>query len=275
MAAKPCLKWPGGKARLASTILAHVGAGKRLVEPFVGSASVFLASGHQEALLADMDRDVVNLHRTLQTDSEAVLCEAEGLFVLENATAEAYASLRDEFNDGAACPVRQAALALYVNKHCFNGLWRRNREGRFNAAFGRFATRPSVPSDEIRAFAERARGAVFRHQGFEATFAEVREGDVVYCDPPYAPLTKTANFTGYAGTGFGDAEQERLAALAARTARAGVRVVVSNHDTEAVRSLYRAAFPAVVFHEVSVRRSIAGDSESRVLAPEIIAVFAA
>ena len=269
---KPYLKWPGGKSRLAQRILGHVGPGGRLVEPFVGSAAVFLQSGYEQALLADLDPDLVGLHTAVRDEPAAVLAEAGALFVAANNSAEVYARLRAEFNAKTAGSARQAALMLYLNRHCFNGLWRRNGRGEMNVSFGAYAA-PEVPAQAVLEASARMQAAEIRRQTFEETFEQVRAGDAVYADPPYVALSETADFTGYAGPGFDWSAQERLAALAAKAASEGVRVVVSNHDTAAVRALYQDAFPRVRLVEVQVARSIAAAAGKRSSVGEVFAVF--
>lgn len=268
---KSHLKWPGGKARLAKRVESLLGGGTRLVEPFVGSGAVFLGLPFASALLGDADADLIVLHRAVQQDVDAVVAAARALFVPANNGPEAYRRLRDEFNAGGLPPVEQAARMLYLNRHGFNGLWRRNRAGAYNVAFGH-PEAPEVPEAALRAFAAKAAGAVIRHQGFEATFAEVLPGDAVYCDPPYTPLGGSSCFTGYSAP-FGPAEHERLAVLCAEAAARGIRVVLSEHDLPVVRERCLAAWPDVRFETVQVRRSISCDGGNRFLASEIFAVF--
>ncbi|ARJ66045.1 hypothetical protein WV31_10440 [Magnetospirillum sp. ME-1] len=268
---KSYLKWPGGKARLAKRVESLLGGGTRLVEPFVGSGAVFLNLPFASALLGDADPDVIGLHRAVQQDAEAVLAEARALFTPACNDKEAYRRLRAEFNAGGQSPAERAALMLYLNRHCFNGLWRRSGSGAFNVAFGRPAS-PEIPEESLRAFAAKAAGADIRHQGFEATFAALRQGDAVYCDPPYSPLSATSRFTGYSSP-FGPAEHDRLVALCADAAARGIRVVLSEHDLPAVRERCLAAWPAVRFETEQVRRSISCNGGNRFLAPELFAVF--
>ena len=242
------------------------------MEPFVGSAAVFLASPFERALLADLDADLVGLHSAVRDDVEAVLAEAGVLFVKSNNTPDSFQRLRVEFNAKTASPVRQAALMLYLNRHGFNGLWRRNGRGEFNVSFGAYKE-PKVPVETLREASSRLQGATLVRQSFEETFAQLGEGDAMYCDPPYAPLSETANFAGYAGPGFGWEAQKRLAELAASAAKEGTCVVVSNHDTPQVRALYQDAFEPVRFVEVQVARSIAASGERRKSVGEVFAVF--
>jgi len=263
------LKWPGGKRRLAARILALAGPGRRLVEPFAGSCAVFLESGFNRGLLADADADLIGAHVAVQQDVEAVIREAQRVFSEAN-TVEAYQERRREFNARTAPAVRQAALLIYLNRHGFNGLHRRNGAGEWNVSFGKFKTAPQVPEASLRAFAARVKGAVFRHQGFEETFLSTEAGDVVYCDPPYLALSKTASFAAYSAR-FGLAEHERLTELCTAAAERGIRVVLSNHETPEVRALYGAA--GALVHGLDVHRSIAARRESRGAVREVLAVF--
>lgn len=163
-------------------------------------------------------------------------------------------------------------MFLYLNRHGYNGLCRYNSRGGFNTPFGRIS-RPYFPYKEMRYFLEHAGRARFKSQSFRASMLSARRGDIVYCDPPYVPLSRTASFTDYHADGFDWFHQQYLADTAAHLARRGVRVVVSNHDTPAIRALYREHGASL--KRLSVRRSISCNGAKRNLVGEIIAVFGA
>ena len=267
----PFLKWAGGKTRLVSRIKAVLPPGARLIEPFAGSAALFLNTDYPRYLLADANPDLIDLYTRLQQQGAAFIEECRAWFVPENNTREAYYALRERFN--TTCdPQEKAALFVYLNKHCYNGLCRYNASGRFNVPFGRYK-RPRLPADEMLAFhrkAQRAECVEIVCAGFEATMCAARPGDVVYCDPPYVPLSDTAHFTGYSAGKFGAGEQARLAELAAVLAARGVPVVVSNHWTPRTQELYQFARIEVF----AVSRNISRDARNRRPAQEVIAVFA-
>lgn len=264
---RPFLKWAGGKYRLLPRILEALPAGTRLVEPFVGSGAVWLNAPHPHILAADVNPDLVALYRVVEGEGEAFLARCRPLFTPETNTPEAFYALRARFN-AASEPGERAALLLYLNRHAYNGLVRYNAAGAYNVPFGRYRA-PYFPERELRSFALRARKAEFAASDFRETFRRLRPGDVVYADPPYAPLSATADFTAYAGCSFTWADQVDLARLAREAARAGIPVLISNHDTDAVRELYAGARLA----RFAVSRSISCRGADRRPVGELLALF--
>ncbi len=265
---RPFLKWAGGKFALLPDLLQLLPPGDRLVEPFVGSGVVFLNGKYPRNLVADQNAHVIGLYHWVKKDVHALLTEVESLFTPANNNRQAFDRLRAEFNASSESTLRHAALVVYLNKFAFNGLFRVNSTGKFNVPFGRY-DRPTVPREEILNFHRVAQHTTFRRADFEDTLNECRPGDVVYLDPPYEPLTETANFTSYGALKFGRPEQERLAEAARKLACRGIPVVVSNHDTPFIRTLYKGARR----HYLTVRRFISCDGSNRASAPEVIAVF--
>lgn len=266
---RPVLKWPGGKYRLLDAILPELPPGRRLVEPFVGSGAVFMNSEYPAYLLCDLNADLIGLYEVLAERKENFIEECRGYFAGGNDSGLFY-ERRAAFN--RLQPGRErAALFLYFNRHGYNGLIRYNAKGEFNVPFGRYAT-PYFPEREMLAFIEKTRKAKveFLACDFRDAFRKLRKGDTVYCDPPYIPLSETANFTSYAGNSFGAADQLQLASLAEKSAARGVRVVVSNHDAGEARLLYKAA---AYMREFSVRRFISCNGLKRDMVDELLAVY--
>ncbi|MDI9261093.1 Dam family site-specific DNA-(adenine-N6)-methyltransferase [Alicyclobacillus sendaiensis] len=265
---RPYLIWPGGKSHIVSALRAFLPPGRRLIEPFVGAGSVFLNTDYPEYLLGDANGDLILVHRTLQTYGDAFIDACRELFVPENNTPERYYALRDEFN--RTTDVRhRAALFVYLNRHSVHGLMRYNRRGEFNASFG-YRQKIYFPETEMRLFAEHARRATFVHADFRNLMGQARPGDVVYCDPPYVPLSDTSNFVEYAPGGFSWSDHLTLAECARALSKRGVTVVISNHRTPATESLYQNA------RIISLRapRAIgAQHSHAARNADEILAVF--
>ncbi|WP_420643032.1 Dam family site-specific DNA-(adenine-N6)-methyltransferase [Candidatus Leptofilum sp.] len=264
---KPFLKWAGNKYKLVERIKTLLPPGERLVEPFVGSGALFLNTDYPRYLLSDTNADLIVLYQYLQAEGEAFINYCRPLFAPENNDRDRYYTLRDEFNRTNDSR-RKSALFLYLNKHGYNGLCRYNRKGGFNVPFGRYK-RPYFPEAEMHHFAQQARHAIFQQANFVATMATCQSGDVVYCDPPYVPLTSTANFTSYSANGFGWAEQQELARQATKLAQRGVPVIISNHDTEEVRQVYEAA----EINTFEVRRFISCNGDKREKAAELLALF--
>jgi DNA adenine methylase len=267
--AKPFLKWAGGKYRLLNRLLQELPAGSRFVEPFAGSCAVYLNADFPAALVCDLNSDLINLYKHIQQEGEDFIRYCASFFTPENNTRAGYMALRARLN--ASCASRErAALLLYVNRHAFNGLVRYNARGGFNVPFGSYA-KPYFPLQELRAFFQKSRATAteFVTADFRAVFARLKPGDVVYCDPPYVPLSQTACFTAYAGGVFHARDQDDLAALAEEAWRKGIHVVVSNHDTESARKLYSAA----TLQHFAVQRFIRRNGNKRKAAPELLAVY--
>lgn len=265
---KPFLKWAGGKQKLVPVLAGALGEGDRLVEPFVGSGAVFMGTAYKSYLLCDTNPDLIGLFKNLQKNPDAVLEETERLFRSEYNSEEQFYRLRELFNSLSSGDIRKSSLFVYLNKHAFNGLCRYNSKGGFNVPFGRYSS-PKFPQKEMEAFSIKSQIADFICQGFEETFCQLRSGDLVYCDPPYVPLSVTASFTAYSKRGFGETEQIELAKKAREAADRGHRVVLSNHDVEFTREIYSSA----ELIKLDVHRSISSKSSTRGAAKELIAIF--
>ncbi len=264
---KPFLKWAGSKYKIVERIRESLPRGKRLIEPFAGSGAVFLNTSYDVYLIADSNADLINLFNQVKTHGEEFIDYARALFDPSTNTESAYYALREEFN-ATGDVRRKSALFIYLNRHCFNGLCRYNSKGGFNVPFGRYSS-PNFPSNEVRHFAEKSKAATFLLSDFVETMANAKEGDVVYCDPPYVPLSATSNFTDYTQDGFGGKEQEQLAISAQKLRSRGIPVVISNHDTVFTREIYASAR----IEAFQVQRFISRDAGNRGKAAELLASF--
>jgi DNA adenine methylase len=271
------LKWAGGKSRVLDRICRHLPAAKRCIEPFVGSGVLFANTSYARYLLADVNLDLMHCYRVLQQKPDALLECASKLFLPATNQSEVYYQLRDEFNELTSprldAPLelnhyRKVALFIYLNRHGFNGLSRYNRRGLFNVPFGSFV-KPYFPRQELLIYSQKLQYADLSNDSFELTMLGAREGDVIYCDPPYLPLSKTANFTAYAAGGFNLVQQQQLADLALQLSQQGITVIVSNHATVETKKLYAKA----KIHCFPVRRNISCKGKKRELVQELLAVF--
>ena len=264
------LKWAGGKYGLIEHICAQLPEGNRLVEPFVGAGSVFLNTQYKSYLLNDINPDLVNLYTDLRDNADFFVSEARKFFKPEFNREERYYQLRAEFNQ-TDDQMYRSVLFLYLNRHGYNGLCRYNLSGGFNVPFGQYKA-PYFPEKELYFFAEKAQKATFTCSSYQETFKRVRRNNVVYCDPPYAPISVTANFTQYAKNGFSLSDQEVLAKLAHQTAQAKqVSVLISNHDTALTRELYKQSS----LTPLMVSRSISQKGDGRVKVGELLALYKA
>jgi DNA adenine methylase len=268
--AKPFLKWAGAKRKLVGRLLDLLPVtGRRFFEPFVGSGVVFMNTRYPASLLSDSNQDIISLYSVLKVKHEEFIADCKRLFTTRNNAAERFYELREEFNTSRD-PARRAAIFVYLNRHCFNGLCRYNNKGEFNTPFGRYDRVPYFPADEMLAFARKLRTAKLQTMDFRKALPQAGQDDVVYCDPPYEPLTATANFTSYAAGGFGQQDQRDLHALALEASERGAVVVISNHDTLFTQKLYSGASR---LEEVLVSRTISCNGQNRKKARELIAVF--
>ena len=285
---RPFLKWAGNKYRILHQIHKLLPEGERLVEPFVGSGAVFLNTDFDDYLLCDSNLD---LYQQLKRRGKKFIDECQVYFQPRYNQESHYYRLRERFNlsedrqERAALFLylnrhgynglcrynarKKAALFLYLNRHGYNGLCRYNLKGGFNVPFGRYK-RPYFPEQEMRAFREKAQQASFRHQVFETTFRGAETGDVIYCDPPYVPLSASSNFTSYSAGGFSLEQQKDLVRVARETAAKGIPVLISNHDTPFTSDHYHEARLETFF----VQRHISRNGQKRDKAGEILALFA-
>lgn len=269
MLIKPFLKWAGGKYRIIDRILRELPQGLRLVEPFAGSCAVYLNSPAKSAFICDINSDLVALYLHIQRDGKHFIEFCQSFFTPENNTKERYLEIREEFNASSDNTFRAACL-LYLNRHAFNGLVRYNAAGAFNVPFGKYK-KPYFPLKEMLAFYNRANAVEteFARRDFRDVFLNLRQGDVVYCDPPYVPLSKTSSFTAYSGNGFSYQDQLDLAGLAGEAQKKGIFVLLSNHDTELTRNLYSKA----EIKMFNVQRLISCNGSKRVAVPELLAIY--
>jgi DNA adenine methylase len=262
------LKWAGGKFKLVDELAKQLPKGKRLIEPFVGAGSVFLNTDYDDYLLCDINPDLINLYNIIKQTPEAYITAAKALFIPEMNDKQAYLDVREKFNQ-TQDPFTRSVYFLYMNRHGFNGLCRYNRKGGFNVPFGTYK-KPYFPENEIRYFSEKAQRAEFKCIGYEQAFALAEKDDVIYCDPPYAPLSTTASFTTYMGPGFSLDDQALLARESRHTALVkGIPVLISNHDIPLTRELYRGA----KLGSISVQRNISQNGGSRKRVDEIMALY--
>lgn len=277
MTAHPVVKWAGGKSKLVTELLKHVpekiGA---YVEPFAGGAALFFAlekARYREVRLSDTNGELVNFYRILRDEVDRLietLRDPGNGFVYKSENFYMWRSCLPSSLDAVA----RAARFLYLNRTCFNGLYRVNKAGIFNVPFGRYTNPTICDVVGLRDASMALAGVVLESCDFESSCAAVghfgRARDLVYFDPPYDPVSATANFTGYAKAGFRWEDQERLAELAARLRKRGAGVIASNTNTERIRKLWGDLHFAI--YEVTAARNINSSGEKRGKVSELIMV---
>jgi len=234
--AAPFLKWAGGKTRILDKILPHFPETHgRYFEPFVGGGAVFFGFAPQGSVqLSDINGELINVYRVVRDEVDALIADLQRHRYEKNYYYAVRAQEPVELR-----PVQRASRFIFLNRTCFNGLYRVNRRGRFNVPFGRYSNPTICQEDRLRSASQALQGVTIGQLDYATACAPAQKGDVVYFDPPYDPISKTANFTSYASGGFDRGEQERLAQLFKRLADDGVFVALSNSDTPFIRSLYK------------------------------------
>lgn len=248
----PFLKWAGGKGGLLpqyEPFLPPREEVRQYVEPFLGGGAVFFRTQYQPARLADVNQEVIDVYRVVRDEVEPLI-ELLAKHLNEH---DYFYQIRD-LDPQQLDPVARAARFIYLNRTCYNGLYRVNSRGEFNVPFGRYKKPRLQDRDGLTAASQALAGVELRCADFEASTADCRAGDFVYFDPPYDPLSPTSNFTRYARDGFDEAAQRRLAEVFAALADRGARVMLSNSDTPLIRSLYDPQRFEV--HEIQARRAI-------------------
>lgn len=264
---RPFLKWAGNKVNLADKLTSLLPAGKTLIEPFVGSGAVFLNTKYQKYILCDINADLISLYQTIQECGAQFIVDAKKYFSDRNNSPTAFYRLRTEFNK-TRDSYTKACLFLYLNRHCYNGLCRYNQSGEFNVPFGKYK-RPYFPELELHQFYVSSRCATFYCEPFKNAFARAKKDSVIYCDPPYIPLSLTSNFTSFASGGFSLDDQRELARLATIYRKRNIPTLISNHDVAIAREIFSEA----KFHKIQVRRRISADASKRTDAAEILALY--
>ena len=260
----PFVKWAGGKTQLLEKLKAHMPANYGCYyEPFIGGGALLLDLQPERAIINDVNEELINIYRQLQKDSDAVIA-AVNSYDAEPCDKERYMAMRKKYNEkikahelDAEC----AALMIWINKHCFNGLYRVNSKGGFNVPYNNKKTGASIDALNLKQIGAylRDNNVDIRQGDFETACSDVQPGDFVYFDSPYVPVSTTANFTDYTETGFLYEDHVRLSELFKKLAGQGVYVMLSNHDVDLVHELYKGYY----FDHLDVRRAINSDASKR------------
>jgi DNA adenine methylase len=269
--ARPFLKWAGGKWSLAESIAALLPRDvpeRSYREPFLGGGAMFfwLQANRKpkQSFLSDTLVDLVRTYRVVRDQPERLVRALERL--RGKHSSEHYYAVRDAFNRvGHGSDIERSSWLIYLNKTCYNGLYRTNRSGSFNVPVGRFVAPRIVDPPRLHAASSCLSGASIEHLTFEHLLDVARPGEVIYLDPPYVPLSRTASFAAYA-SGFGPSEQARLAEVYRLLDARGCLLTLSNSDTPLVRQLY-AGFD---LQPIVAARSISAQGRSRLPVTELV-----
>lgn len=255
--ARPLLKWAGGKTQLLGEIHARLPRSfNTYIEPFFGGGAVFFSLRPERAVIADINPELVNLYRTVATDLNGVIAWLE---LYRNTEADFYAARAQDWTQ--LSPARAAARTIFLNKTCFNGLYRVNKAGRFNVPFGRYKNPRILDEPALIAAHKILARATIVHGSFREVLRQhAQPGDMVFLDPPYLPVSKFADFKRYTKEQFYEEDHHELAEEVMRLHELGCHTVLTNSNHPLNNELY-APFKRVV---VATKRHINSDGGNRV-----------
>ncbi|MFP3951912.1 MAG: DNA adenine methylase [Candidatus Bathyarchaeia archaeon] len=259
--AKPILKWAGGKRSLLSEITSLFPSDykeRKYHEPFIGGGAVFFEIKPESGSINDINSRLMNFYKVVRDKPKKLVKTAKQYKHDE----DEYYKQRDRFNEPNIPDVEEAALLLYLNKIGFNGLYRENSDGEFNVPFGRYKNPTIVPEKRIRKASKILQNVEIFNRDFEYIVDYSEEGDLCYFDPPYLPVSDTADFTSYSKDGFSYQDQLRLRDACIRLDEKGVFFVLSNSYVEPLIEKYEETDSFRIL-TVQANRSINSDASNR------------
>lgn len=236
----PFVKWAGGKRQLLPELLKRVPKFTIYYEPFVGGGALFFSLQPQKAIINDFNKDLISTYIAINDDVESLI---QSLSTYEN-NAEYYYKIRELDRNpeifNKMSNIEKASRLIYLNKTCYNGLFRVNSAGEFNSPFGSYKSPNIVNEPTLRAINNYFQNAnlTFMTGDFESTLKNIKKGSFVYLDPPYDPISESSNFTCYTNVGFGKDEQIRLKLVCDKLNSKGVKFLLSNSATKFIMDLY-------------------------------------
>ena len=268
--ARPFVKWVGGKGRLVSELAKYFPKQyKDYYEPFVGGGAVFFSLTPKTAHLNDLNLVLISLYSFIKDDVNRVV---NSLKVLEleyyslpsiDEKKALFLQKRDEFNNLTNDSFEKAVLLIFINKTCFNGMYRENSKGGFNVPFGKHE-KPTI-CDELNllAVSNALKSVTITHSSYEVLTLKAKPGDFIYFDPPYHPINTTSSFTSYQAGGFGAEDQKKLRDEFKRLSEQGCKVMLSNSDSPLINELYKD----FNIHKIYAARAInsKGDGRGKIL----------
>ena len=265
----PVVKWVGGKRQIINEIFSLLP--NRITsycEPFFGGGAVLFALQPSKAIINDLNGDLMTVYEVIRDDVDSLI---ESLSKHEN-TAEYFYSLRDIDRDKekykSLSKVEKASRLIYLNKTCFNGLFRVNSSGEFNSPFGYYKN-PNIVNEPVLLAVSKyfnSKNIQFYNEDFANTLARVERDTFVYLDPPYDPVSDTASFTGYNKCGFDREEQIRLKLCCDELTTRGIKFMLSNSSTEFIKDLYKDYNITIV----KAKRAINSNANKRGVVEEVL-----
>jgi len=235
---EPILKWAGGKRSLIPNIISLFPKDYRnriYHEPFFGGGALFFSIKPQRGSINDINPRLINFYKVVRDNPEELI-EQASIYPYEK---EEFYRIREHYNKSHLTNVEDAAITLYLNKTAFNGLYRVNSKGEFNVPFGRYSNPTIVDKERLRAASKLLKNIEILQTDFSYVIDRAEKGDLVYFDPPYLPVSDTANFTSYSSDGFSWDDQIRLRGVCVKLDKKGIIFVLSNSYVEKLINYYK------------------------------------
>lgn len=281
---KPFVKWAGGKRGLIDKFEEGGYFPKQFnnyFEPFLGGGAVFFHIcknyNPEQCILSDVNSDLIETYRVIKSKVEdliQILSSVKKEYEDAQDQEKFYYGIRDEFNElklgDNSNKVRKTALFIFLNKTCYNGLYRVNKKGEFNVPFGRYKNPSIFNVTNLRNVSELLEADELLNEDFEKAVEGAEKGDFIYFDPPYAPLTKTADFTSYTKEDFGLDEQRRLAEVLNELAEKGCYVMESNSSSEIITKDIYKDYDNLKIYFIEAPRYISCKSDGRKPVKEVV-----
>lgn len=276
-APKPFVKWVGGKRQLAkqfrdmnlyppdvfnpSTATYH--------EPFVGGGAMFFDLIPKKAVISDLNKELIITYKTIKNDVEKLITKLKVYKKRHNKNF--YLKIRAQ-NVKMLTDLSIATRFIYMNRTCFNGLYRVNRSGQFNVPMGKYDNPLICDEDNLRKVSKSLQGVKIFNEEYKQVLRRAKKGDFIYFDPPYYPVNRTSSFTSYTGAGFLKKEQEELRDTFIKLHKRGCYVMLSNSDTPFINKLYSKLGKKIKINKVYASRNVNSDAKKRGKIKEVVVI---
>jgi DNA adenine methylase len=272
--AQPFVKWVGGKRQLLKQFRqmylyppkGFVSEKQRYFEPFVGGGAVFFDLHPQHATLSDLNSDLITTYKVIRDDVESLIVSLRK----HKYEKDYYLKVRARKHER---DIDIASRFIFLNRTCFNGMYRVNSSGEFNVPFGKYTNPQICDAVNLRRVSKALKGVTLLNTGYEHVLKKAKKGDFVYFDPPYHPVNATSSFTSYTSDGFGASDQKRLRDVFVELSKRGCYVMLSNSDTPFINQLYTLPKSlGIKIHKVQAGRSVNSKSSKRGKISEVLVV---
>jgi len=260
----PVVKWVGGKRQIINEIVKYVPKYSTYYEPFLGGGAVLFELQPKTAVVNDINSELISLYEVIKNNVDELI---ESLREHERKNGEAYfyrirEQDRDKEHYNLLTPIQRASRLIYLNKTCYNGLFRVNKAGQFNTPFGNYKNPNIVNEYTLKAVSSYFNKAqiTFACKDFDEVLKGARKGAFVYLDPPYDPVSDTASFTGYDKGGFDQSEQIRLKNTCDKLNEKGIKFLLSNSATDFIKGLYKDKY---IIKTIQAKRAINSKADKR------------